>query len=82
MFLSDNQDPEEKKKHEAPTFIPPNWKEQGDKALQEPYQTKWACFVGELFCHISLQGAADFAIPEWEPRTQEYFIVFLTAVPF
>lgn len=61
------------------TFTPPNWKELGDKALQDQMRL---CFVGELFFYISLQVVADFAIPEWEPYTQEYFIVFLPAVSF
>lgn len=77
MFLSDNQDPE--KKTTVSTFIPPYRKELGDKDLQDQMGL---CFIGELFFHISLQRVADFAIPAWEPYTQEYFIVFLTAVSF
>lgn len=61
------------------TFIPPYWKELHDKALQDQMHL---CFVGQLFFYISLQVVADLAIPEWEPYTQEYFVVFLPAVSF
>lgn len=62
---ADIQDPAKGK--QVLTFMPPNWKELGDKALQ--VQTSLS-FATRLF-HLNPQAAADFAIIEWEPYNQE-----------
>lgn len=69
-ILADIQNPAKRK--QALIFIPTNWKELGDKALQ--VQTS-LCFAAQLF-HLNPQAAADFAIIEWEPYNQEYSMTF------
>lgn len=69
MLLADTSDPA-KKPQKCQLSLPSNWKELGDKALQDQMSL---CFVGELFFHIDLQVGADFVISEREPYTQDDF---------